>query len=168
MSVLLRFFIIVVIINKAFKLFKLVLVVYCDSCCHWWYPENSGNQKNVYNAKKTLQTPSTVSTWRFYKAWCQWQEDLTINPFYFLYFHNFHYMGYFGKTLAFWGWGRLPRSPTEWASRLQWFPAICSNAIPEASTPGTAEGWKNVRNGWKRTRNLHWLWGTILLSFKRL
>ena len=23
-------------------------------------------------------------------------------------------MGYFGKTLAFWGWGRLPRSPTEW------------------------------------------------------
>ena len=52
MSVLLMFFIIVVIINKAFKLFKLVLVVYCDSCCHWWYPENSGNQKNVYNAKK--------------------------------------------------------------------------------------------------------------------
>ena len=34
-SVLLMFFIIVVIINKAFKLFKLVLVVYCDSCCHW-------------------------------------------------------------------------------------------------------------------------------------
>ena len=54
MSVLLMFFIIVVIINKAFKLFKLVLVVYCDSCCHWWYPENSGNQKNVYNAKKTV------------------------------------------------------------------------------------------------------------------
>ena len=164
-------FAIVVIINKAFKLFKLVLVVYCDSCCHWWYPENSGNQKNVYNAKKPLQTPPTmyiVSTWRFYKAWCQWQEDLTINPFYFLYFHNFHYMGYFGKTLAFWGWGRLPRSPTEWASRLQWFPAICSNAIPEASTPGTAEGWENVRNGWKRTRDLHWLWGTILPSFKRL
>ena len=25
-----------------------------------------------------------------------------MNPFYFLYFHNFHYMGYFGKTLAFW------------------------------------------------------------------
>ena len=53
-------------------------------------------------------------------------------------------MGYFGKTLAFWGWGRLPRSPTEWASRLQWFPAIYSNAIPEASTPGTAEGWKKT------------------------
>ena len=72
MSVLLMFFIIVVIINKAFKLFKLVLVVYCDSCCHWWYPENSGNQKNVYNAKKPLQTPSTVSTWRFYRDawWC--------------------------------------------------------------------------------------------------
>ena len=34
-SVLLMFFIIVVIINKAFKLVKLVLVVYCDSCCHW-------------------------------------------------------------------------------------------------------------------------------------
>ena len=34
-SVLLMFFIIVVIINKAFKLFKLVLVVYCDFCCHW-------------------------------------------------------------------------------------------------------------------------------------
>ena len=34
-SVLLMFFITVVIINKAFKLFKLVLVVYCDSCCHW-------------------------------------------------------------------------------------------------------------------------------------
>ena len=33
-SVLLMFFIIVVIINKVFKLFKLVLVVYCDSCCH--------------------------------------------------------------------------------------------------------------------------------------
>ena len=29
------FFTIVIIINKAFKLFKLVLVVYCDSCCHW-------------------------------------------------------------------------------------------------------------------------------------
>ena len=45
-SVLLMFFIIVVVINKVFKLFKLVLVVYCDSCCHWWYPENSGNPKN--------------------------------------------------------------------------------------------------------------------------
>ena len=31
----LYYFAIVVIINKAFKLFKLVLVVYCDSCCHW-------------------------------------------------------------------------------------------------------------------------------------
>ena len=154
MSVLLRFFIIVVIINKAFKLFKLVLVVYCDSCCHWWYPENSGNQKNVYNAKKPLQTPSTVSTWRFYKAWCQWQEDLTVNPFYFLYFHSFHYMGYFGRTLAFWGWGRLPGGPAGWAGRLQWFPAICSGAIPEASTPGTAEGLKNVRNNWERARDL--------------
>ena len=54
-------------------------------------------------------------------------------------------MGYFGKTFGV--GGRLPRSPTEGASRLQWFPAICSNAMPEASTPGTAEGWKNVRNG---------------------
>ena len=34
-SVLLQLFAIVVLINKAFKLFKLVLVVYCDSCCHW-------------------------------------------------------------------------------------------------------------------------------------
>ena len=34
-SFLLMFFAIVLIINKAFKLFKLVLVVYCDSCCHW-------------------------------------------------------------------------------------------------------------------------------------
>ena len=34
-SVLLMFFIIVVVINKVFKLFKLVLVVYFDSCCHW-------------------------------------------------------------------------------------------------------------------------------------
>ena len=34
-SHLLMSFAIVVIINKAFKLFKLVLVVYCDSCCHW-------------------------------------------------------------------------------------------------------------------------------------
>ena len=30
-----NYFAIVVIINKAFKLFKLVLVVYWDSCCHW-------------------------------------------------------------------------------------------------------------------------------------
>jgi len=34
-SFLLMFFAIILIINKAFKLFKLVLVVYCDSCCHW-------------------------------------------------------------------------------------------------------------------------------------
>ena len=34
-SVLLQLFAIVVFINKAFKLFKLVLVVYWDSCCHW-------------------------------------------------------------------------------------------------------------------------------------
>ena len=34
-SHLLMSFAIVVIINKTFKLFKLVLVVYCDSCCHW-------------------------------------------------------------------------------------------------------------------------------------
>ena len=34
-SISLMYFAIVVIINKAFKLFKLVLVVYCDSCCHW-------------------------------------------------------------------------------------------------------------------------------------
>ena len=34
-SVLHDIFAIVVLINKAFKLFKLVLVVYCDSCCHW-------------------------------------------------------------------------------------------------------------------------------------
>ena len=45
----LYYFAIVVIINKAFKLFNLVLVVYCDSCCHWWYPGNSAGQKNVYN-----------------------------------------------------------------------------------------------------------------------
>ena len=43
----LYYFAIVVIINKAFKLFKLVLVVYCDSCCHWWYPGDSAGQKNV-------------------------------------------------------------------------------------------------------------------------
>ena len=67
MSYLLMSFAIVVIINKAFKLFKLVLVVYCDSCCHWWYPENSRNQKNVYNAKKPLQTPSTMSIVSTYK-----------------------------------------------------------------------------------------------------
>ena len=33
--VLLSYFAIVVIINKAFKLFKLVLVVYCISCWQW-------------------------------------------------------------------------------------------------------------------------------------
>ena len=33
--VLLSYFAIVVIINKAFKLFKLVLVVYCTSCWQW-------------------------------------------------------------------------------------------------------------------------------------
>ena len=33
--VLLTYFAIVIIINKAFKLFKLVLVVYCTSCGHW-------------------------------------------------------------------------------------------------------------------------------------
>ena len=38
-------FAIVVIINKAFKLFQLVLVVYCDSCWYWWYPGNSAGQK---------------------------------------------------------------------------------------------------------------------------
>ena len=31
----LNIFTIVVLINKAFKLFKFVLVVYCGSCCHW-------------------------------------------------------------------------------------------------------------------------------------
>ena len=33
--VLLSYFAIVVLINKAFKLFKLVLVVYCISCWQW-------------------------------------------------------------------------------------------------------------------------------------
>ena len=42
-----NYFAIVVFINKAFKLFKLVLVVYCDSCCHWWYPGNSADQRNI-------------------------------------------------------------------------------------------------------------------------
>ena len=69
------FFIIVVIINKAFKLFKLVLVVYCDSCCHWWYPENSGNQKTVYNAKNRLRHFScvytTVKGLCCKKVWCR-------------------------------------------------------------------------------------------------
>ena len=54
----LYYFAIVVIINKAFKLFNLVLVVYCDSCCHWWYPGNSAGQKNVYN---TLWMPRDTS-----------------------------------------------------------------------------------------------------------
>ena len=49
------FFAIVPIINKAFKLFKLVLVVYCDSCCHWWYPGNSRKPKTVYNVLKPLE-----------------------------------------------------------------------------------------------------------------
>ena len=71
-------------------------------------------------------------------------------PCLFSLFSLFSTMGYFCKTLAKWGWGRLPRSPTEWASRLQWFPAICSNAIPEASTPGTAEGWEK-RQKWLKT-----------------
>ena len=80
-------FAIVVIINKAFKLFKLVLVVYCDSCCHWWYPENSGNQKNVYNAKKPLQTPSTVSTRStYFESWINTQYNWLQNNIAQLYF----------------------------------------------------------------------------------
>ena len=59
-SVLLMFFTIVVFINKASKLIKLVLVVYCDSCCHWWYPGNSAGQKNVWKAQKPPGTPLWV------------------------------------------------------------------------------------------------------------
>ena len=62
----LYYFAIVVIINKAFKLFNLVLVVYCDSCCHWWYPGNSAGQKNVYNTPINTQRHLYESTWRFY------------------------------------------------------------------------------------------------------
>ena len=49
-------FAIVVIINKAFKLFQLVLVVYCDSCCHWWYPGNSAGQKTCITPYKRPET----------------------------------------------------------------------------------------------------------------
>ena len=42
-------FAIVVIINKAFKLFQLVLVVYCDSC-------GIGDTQGTLQAKKTFET----------------------------------------------------------------------------------------------------------------
>ena len=70
MSHLLMSFAIVVIINKAFKLFQLVLVVYCDSCCHWWYPEDSGNPKKPCIMLKTVRGTCTVSSWRFH--WDAW------------------------------------------------------------------------------------------------
>ena len=55
-SFLLMSFTIVVIINKAFKLFKLVLVVYCISCWQWWHPVNSGSLKNACKAKNLTGT----------------------------------------------------------------------------------------------------------------
>ena len=55
------FFIIVVIINKAFKLFKLVLVVYCDSVAIGDIQRTQGTRKPCIMLKTVCDT-SPVST----------------------------------------------------------------------------------------------------------
>ena len=52
-------------------------------------------------------------------------------------------MGYFGKTLAFWGWGRLPRSPTVNYSGFQ-PSAVMPSLKPAAQEQLRAEMAENV------------------------
>ena len=68
-------------------------------------------------------------------------------PIYFLYFHNFHYMGYFGKTLAFW-------VGADFLEVLQSEPVDYSGFQPSAVMPSLKpapqeqlRAGENVRNG---------------------
>ena len=72
------------------------------------------------------QRPSLDFTWRFYKAWCQWQWDLTINHVYSAYFHYFPQWVIFGKTLAKSGLGQYPQM--SWRAS-QSVPAISSHLL---------------------------------------
>ena len=100
-------------------------------------PVAIGDTQGTLQARKTwfavYERPETflrlhmevLPRWRFYKAWCQWQWDLTINHVYSAYFHYFPQWVIFGKTLAKWGWGSTPRCPGDPASQFQPLPAIC-------------------------------------------
>ena len=129
-------FTIVMYYNKAFKLFKLVLVVYCISCWQWWHPVNLGSLKNVCKAQKLTGTLVWVYM-EVLRSLVPMPIGLSNKLPIFLLFGKFTTKWVIQVSLAFVGWGSTPQTGRGSLADL----LICwrqFNEVPIIPGPGSA------------------------------